>query len=693
MSVSLKQSKYYFNRELSWLKFNERVLEEAADETHPLLERLKFIAIFSSNLDEFFMIRVAGLKEQIHAGVNDIAADGLRPEEVLTKISQDTHASVVKQGKLLSKDILVKLSKKGIRIRAINTLRKHQKNYLHKYFLQKVFPILTPLGIDPAHPFPQLKGLGINLLVELRTPYRSDNKKAVVHIPSSLPRFIELPSDNGKHDYVVLEALIRQHVNELFPNMKILSTSEFRVTRNADLDLSEAEADDLLKFIEHELRKRRRGTLIRMEVSEQMSLENRDFLKQITGLTELDVYDIPSYLDLSAFMRFLRLDYPDLKDPQFTPTLNPHFVSDRDVFKTIAKGDILLHHPYESFNHVVDFIQEAAEDPQVLAIKQTLYRTSGKSPIVKALKTAVENGKQVTALIELQARFDEQNNIEWAKELDRSGVNVVYGVLGLKTHCKICMVVRQEGKHIRRYLHLGTGNYNATTARIYTDYSLMTCNEEMGEDASGLFNLLTGYSLQKNWKKFFIAPGTLRAEISELIQTCIEQHTEEEPSRIIMVMNSLVDPEMIRLLYQASMRGIKVELVVRGICCLRPGIKGVSENITVKSIVGRFLEHTRAYYFKYKGKSRIYLGSADLMQRNLNRRVELVFPLSDSKIKRRVRGIIQHLLDDNVKSRYLQEDGTYKRAVVPENEVPFNVQEFLLKQAKEKQKEIDTIST
>ncbi|RMG17950.1 MAG: polyphosphate kinase 1 [Bacteroidetes bacterium] len=692
MPSTFKDSKYFFNRELSWVKFNERVLEEAADASHPLLERLKFIAIFSSNMDEFFMIRVAGLKEQIHAGVTDIAADGLRPEEVLERISQHTHVSVAWQAELLTEEILPKLRKKGIRLRSISNLRKSQKHFLKKYFDQKVFPVLTPLAIDPAHPFPQLKGLGLNLLVELRTPYRNDNKRAVIHIPSSLPRFIELPSENGKHDYILMEELIEVHANQLFPNMKMLSTSVFRITRNADLDLSEAEADDLLKFIEHELRKRRRGTVIRLEVSNQTSPENRDFLKNLTGLTELDVYDIPTYLDLSAFMSFLKLDYPDLKDPTFTPALNHRFIRDRNVFKTISQGDILLHHPYESFNHVVDFIHEAAEDPQVLAIKQTLYRTSGDSPIVKALKVAVENGKQVTALIELKARFDEQNNIEWAKELDRSGVNVVYGVLGLKTHCKICMVVRQEGGHIKRYLHLSTGNYNATTARIYTDLSIMTCNEEMGEDASGLFNLLTGYSMQKVWKKFFIAPGTLRDNISRLINACIEHHSETEPSRIILVMNSLVDPDMIRLLYKASSAGIKVDLVVRGICCLRPGVKGVSENIRVKSIVGRFLQHSRIFYFKYQGESQIYLGSADLMQRNLNRRVELVFPVEDPQIKRRVRGIIQHLLDDNVKSRYLQEDGSYKRAEIPKNEVPFNVQEYLLAQAQEKQREVDTIS-
>lgn len=691
MASSLNDPAYYFNRELSWLTFNDRVLEEAADGSHPILERLKFISIFGSNLDEFFMIRVAGLKEQIHAGVHDIAVDGMEPVQVISHIAKHVHKAVAEQGRILNEEILPKLHKKGIRIRDINNVRKQQKEYLDCYFKENVFPVLTPLAIDPTHPFPQLKGLGINLLVEVRTPYRNDNKVAVIHIPSSLPRFILLPTENGRLDFVVIEDLIQKNVGQLFPNMKILNVSEFRITRNADLDLAEAEADDLLKFIERELRKRRLGTVIRLQVRDHMSTQNREFLKQITGLDDDDVYIVSTYLDLSAFMHLLSFGYPELKDPKFTPALNLRFVKNRDTFKTIAQGSILLHHPYDSFNHVVDFIQEAANDPQVLAIKQTLYRTSGDSPIVKALKTAVENGKQVTALIELKARFDEQNNIEWAKELDRSGVNVVYGILGLKTHCKICMVVRREGDHIRRYLHLSTGNYNATTAKIYTDLALMTCDEEMGEDASGLFNLLTGYSMQKEWKKFFIAPATLRGKMISLIQDCIKQHSTENPSRIIMTMNSLVDPEMIRELYQASMKGIKIDLIIRGICCLKPGIKGISENITVKSIVGRFLEHTRVYYFKAAGKSKIFLGSADLMQRNLNRRVELIFPIEDPQIKHRVRGIIQHMLDDNVKSRYLNAKGEWNRPEKTEGQA-FNVQEYLLAQSQEKQQEIDTIS-
>ncbi|MEO1417305.1 MAG: polyphosphate kinase 1 [Bacteroidota bacterium] len=688
MSVNLKHPKYYFNRELSWLQFNDRVLEEAADRSHPLLERLKFIAIFSSNLDEFFMIRVGGLKEQLAAGIQDIPADGLPADQQVKRISTHVHQSVQYQNELLLEDILPKMRRKGIRLRKVSSLRKHEKAYLQSYFMQQIFPVLTPLAIDPTHPFPLLKSLGINILVELRTPYKSDQKRAVVYIPQSLKRFIPLPQENGKKDFVLLEDVISHHVQTLFPNMKLLSMGVFRITRNADLDLAEAEADDLLKYIERELRKRRLGTVIRLEVAEPMSAENREFLMKMTNLQEEDVYDVPQYVDLSAFMGFLGLDYPDLKDTPFTPTPNHRFIKDQNVFNTVSKGDVLLHHPYDSFNHVADFLTEAAEDPKVLAIKQTLYRTSGGSSIVRALKRAAENGKQVTALIELKARFDEENNIGWAKELDNAGVNVVYGILGLKTHCKIAMVVRQENDRIRRYLHLSTGNYNEKTARLYTDIGLMTCDEEMGVDGSALFNLLTGYSLQKEWRKFLVAPTTLRSSITRMIEQTTRNHSKENPGRIIIVVNSLVDPETIRMLYKASMTGVKVDLVIRGICCLRPGIHGISDNIQVKSIVGRFLEHTRVFYFKYNGQSQIYMGSADLMQRNLDRRVELVFPIEDIQIKRRVRSIIQVLLDDDQKSRYLTAKGEYVRR---EGRNKIDAQAQLLGEAQARYMDLDTI--
>ena len=689
--MNLNKSKFYINRELSWLKFNVRVLEEAADPSHPLLERLKFIAIFSSNLDEFFMIRVAGVKEQIHAGLDYKAADGLEPEELLRRISVQVHEAVDKQADILEKDLLPKMKKKGIRIRTIQGMRNHQKEYLENYFKEKIYPLLTPLAIDPSHPFPQIKNLGLNLFVELRIPYQQLLKQGVIHIPANLPRFIPLPTENGSSDFVLIEEVITRFAHFLFPNMKLVNIYPFRITRNADLDLSEAEADDLLKLIERELRKRRLGTVIRLEVGKDMDKKAREFLMEKMNLDEDDLYVTRTYLDLSAFSYFLKLNYPDLKDKKFRPTLNPHIVNSRNIFKAIRDEDILLHHPYESFNHVSDFIQEASQDPKVLAIKQTLYRTSGKSPIVKALKEAVENGKQVTALIELKARFDEQNNIEWARELDHAGVNVVYGILGLKTHCKICMVVRQEENKIRRYLHLSTGNYNESTARIYTDMGLLTCNEEMGQDASALFNLLTGYSLQEEWNKFLVAPATLRPGIVSLIHETVSGHSDKDSAYIAIVVNSLVDPDLIRELYKASAKGVKIDLIVRGICCLVPGIPDVSENISVRSIVGRFLEHTRVFYFKHNGQTQVYLGSADMMERNLNRRVELVFPILDPKIKRRVIEVIDHMLKDNTKARIMDTEGIYTRAKKGKGESTFNVHEYLLDESRNMKKELDTI--
>lgn len=685
--MDLTSPSLYINRELSWLTFNDRVLEEAEHDGHPLLERLKFISIFSSNLDEFFMIRVAGLKEQVAAGIQEVPADGLTAARQLEEISIHVHKAVERQSTILNEQLLPRLARKGVRLRKIRALNKEQKEFLESYFRKRVFPVLTPLAVDPTHPFPQLKGLGLNLLVEIRERKKDEYSTAVIHIPSSLSRFIKIPTEGNKHDYVLLEDLIRKYAGTLFPDMKLGKMSEFRITRNADLDLSEAEADDLLKLIERELRKRRLGTLIRLEVSSEMSKASRKSLLKITGLNEEDVYDIPTFLDLSAFMYLLRVPSNELKDKPFSPTLNERFLRGKGIFESIREGDVLLHHPYDSFAHVEDFVMEAAKDPQVLAIKQTLYRTNGDSPIVKALKLAVENGKQVTALIELKARFDEQNNIEWAKELDRSGVNVVYGVLGLKTHCKICMVLRQEGEEIRRYLHLSTGNYNSNTAKIYTDLSLMTADEEMGEDASELFNLLTGYSKQRSWRKFLVAPATLREDIMEEIRQCRLQHTPAKPSRIMMAMNSLVDPRMIRALYEASQAGIKVDLVIRGICCLRPGIKGVSEHIRVKSIVGRFLEHTRIFSFEAAGRHRIFIGSADLMQRNLNRRVELVFPLENEEIRSQCHAILRALWNDQSTSRFLQSDGSY---TAPSRE-GYHVQHGLIDLADERKKLVDTI--
>jgi polyphosphate kinase len=692
MAVNLKDPQLYFNRELSWLQFNERVLQEAADEQQPLLERLKFLSIFSSNLDEFFMIRVAGLKEQVAAGIHELPADGLSPADALEGISAKVHKDVAEHCRLLNEGVMPALRKKGIRIRHYPSLTNDQKAELTTYFKEKIFPVLTPLAVDPSHPFPQLRNLGLNLLVELRDPlYKKENKIAVLPLPSLLSRFIPLSGKN-KGDVLLLEDLIIPNLEMLFPNMLIDDANCFRITRNADMDLSEAEADDLLKLIERELRKRRMGTLIRLEVSDKMPTESRKFLQQITGLRERAIYDIYGPLDVASFIYFLDLDFPELKDPAFTPSLHPRITKSTTIFDAIRKQDILLHHPYDSFNHVIDLVQEAARDPKVLAIKVTLYRTSGKSQIVQALKEATAKGKQVTALIELKARFDEETNIVWAKELEHVGVNVIYGLLGLKTHCKLLMIVRQEDGHIRRYVHMSTGNYNARTSKIYTDIGLMTCDEAIGKDASELFNLLTGYSGQKEWRKLFVAPINLRDNLTKLIQCCIAEHSAEQPSHIQMVMNQLVDPQMIQALYKASMKGVKVDLIVRGVCCLKPGVPGISENITVRSIVGRFLEHCRIFHFKYNGVLKTYMGSADLMQRNLNRRVEIMFPLEDAEHQERVLDILNLMMRDNLKARLLQQDGSFVRAQPRRNERHVNAQACFLGQAAERKQHVDTIS-
>ncbi|MEM7038191.1 MAG: polyphosphate kinase 1, partial [Bacteroidota bacterium] len=661
MAVNLKNPELYFNRELSWLRFNERVLEEAADTTHPLLERLKFLSIFSSNLDEFFMIRVAGLKEQIAADIHELPIDGLTPQQVLNEVNLKVHEDMQQHARLLQEDVMPKLRRKGIRVRHYNTLTSEQKTYLKRFFKDQIFPVLTPLAVDPSHPFPQLRNLGLNLLIELRDPLqKKETKIAVLPIPSLLDRFIPLPGKNPG-DHLMLEDLIVPHLEMLFPNMKILNANTFRITRNADMDLSEAEADDLLKLIERELRKRRLGTVIRLEVSDKMRPEGRQFLQDMTGLSEADIYDIAGPVDVAPFMFLMGVDHPELKDVAFTPALQDKITRRHNIFSAIRKQDILLHHPYDSFNHVIDLVSEASNDPKTLAIKMTLYRTSGKSPIVQALKDAVAKGKQVTALIELKARFDEETNIVWAKSLERAGVNVIYGLLGLKTHCKLLMVVRMEDNEIRRYVHMSTGNYNAKTAKLYTDIGFMTCDESIGKDASELFNLLTGYSGQREWRKLFVAPINLRDNLTKLIQNCINAHSPKNPSSIQMVMNSLVDPGMIQWLYKASMRGIKIDLVVRGICCLKPGVKGISENIKVRSIVGRFLEHPRIYNFQYGDEKHVYMGSADLMQRNLNRRVETLFPVEDPTLKERVMHIVDVMLRDNVKARLLGSDGEWTR--------------------------------
>ena len=692
MAVSLALPKFYINREISWIRFNQRVLEEAQNVRNPLLERLKFLSIFSSNLDEFFMIRVAGLKEQIHNNIYEPAADGLKPKEALQAISDLVHPLMENHAQCLMEDIVPALRKKGIRLRSVNTLSQPQLLEVKKYFKEKIFPVITPLAVDSGHPFPKLRSLGLNLMVELKAPFkRNDNRIAVVPVPHVLPRFIPISSRRG-NDFVLLEQVIKENLDILFPNMKIVRVSEFRITRNADLDMSEAEADDLLKQIERELRKRRLGTVIRLEISHKTSPESREFLMNMNGLLDSDVYEINGYLDVAAFMSLMELDYPDLKDPPFTPALHRSIVKSGNIFSAIRQGDLMIHLPYDSFHPVVEFVQEAAKDPSVMAIKVTLYRTSGKSPIVQALKEAVAAGKQVTALIELKARFDEETNIVWAKEMERVGVNVVYGLMGLKTHCKTCLVVRQEGDEIIRYVHLSTGNYNVRTSRIYTDIGVFTCNPEIGKDVSELFNMLTGYSRQEKWRKIFVAPINLRECFVRQLNECIRYHTSETPSHIRIVMNALVDPQMIQYLYKASRKGVKVDLIVRGICCLIPGVKEVSENISVKSIVGRFLEHSRVYEFHCKGETRLFMGSADWMQRNLNRRVEVLYPVEQEEVKLQIQHILTIMFQDTVNARKLGSDGIYHRVVRKENEKEVNCQNLFLIEALKRQKFIDTIS-
>lgn len=682
-----------FNRELSWIRFNERVLEEAQDERHPLMERLKFLAIFSRNLDEFFMIRVSGVKEQVNAGIYERTDDGLLPQELQQRISEMLHPLVDLQSDILNQTLVPALQKKGVSFVNHADLSVAEKETLRLYFREKVFPILTPLAHDPSHPFPKLRALSLNLLVEFHKEIQeAEGKVAVVPIPTQLPRFYSF-ANKEKHQYkfVLLEQIVEAHIGMLFPNMAVQCVSSFRLTRNADLDISEAEADDLLKLIERELRKRRLGTVNRFEVSADMDETSVDYLKQALGLQETDIYRIKGIVGMDSLFQLADVvDEKSLRDEPFTPALHPAIARYDSIFEAIRSQDILLHHPYDSFFPVVELVEQAANDPHVLAIKQTLYRPSGRSAIAQALKEAALNGKHVTVLIELKARFDEENNITWAKELERAGVNVIYGIVGLKIHGKMCLVLRQEDDGLRHYVHMSSGNYNEKTATIYTDLGLLTCNKEIGEDVSEVFNLLTGYSRQEEWRHILVAPMSMRRNFLKLIEDCVAHHKAERPSRIRLVMNSLVDTEMIAALYKASQAGVKVDCVVRGICCLVPGVPGISENITVRSIVGRFLEHVRIYCFQFDGQTRVYSGSADWMPRNLNRRIEVAYPIDDPALKNQVLELLEINLRDTAKSRYLQPAGLYTRPEMT-GEKAVSAQELFLKNARARQRAIDTI--
>jgi polyphosphate kinase len=693
-AVALDDPVLYINRELSWLEFNRRVLEEAQDPQVPLLERLKFLAIFSSNLDEFFMVRVGGLQQKVQAGVPlGSGADKMPPAEQLERISQVVRQMVADQYRCL-REVLPALEAEGIVIRGLPHLTEAERRHVSEVFHREVFPVLTPLAIDPGHPFPHLLNKSLNLAVILQRPASDERLYAVVQVPGVLPRFVPLPAtataspqrtegkdtplvpggDGGGpkgNTFTALETVIRLHLPELFPGMEIIHSAAFRVTRDSEYEIDDDDVEDLLKTIEEEIRKRRRGAPVRLEIEAGAPPELEQFFTAALELDPIDVYRVDALLDLTGLFQIHSLPgYHHLRDPQFVAQPVPEFIQAPTPWSAIRAKDILVHHPYESFAHVVDFVEAAARDERVLAIKQTLYRTSSDSPIVRALQVAADNGKQVTALIELKARLDEERNILWARELEKAGVHVVFGFIGLKTHCKVCLVVRREDDGIRRYVHLATGNYNPQTARIYTDLGFFTCNADFCEDASALFNYLTGYGELPQWRKLVVAPSRMQAFMLEKIEAETAHQAAGRGGRILAKINGLLEPAVVQALYRASQAGVRIDLVCRGICALRPGIPGISEHIHVISIVDRFLEHSRVFYFGNGGDPQVYIGSADWMDRNLSRRVEVVFPVEQPDLKQRlIKEILATSLADNMKARELLADGSYRR-VTPEPDQP-----------------------
>ncbi|HEY6189017.1 MAG TPA: polyphosphate kinase 1 [Pyrinomonadaceae bacterium] len=661
---------FLINRELSLVEFFGRVLEEALDPTQPLLERLKFLSIFYSNLDEFFMIRVSGLKEKQEYEETKVSPDGLTPGEQLKAIRERLLPLIAEQTRCLREEILPQLKAQGIVIAPFDSLSEEERAALNAYFIKNVFPVLAPLAVDPAHPFPYISNLSLNLglMVEPIPEHgitRSLTGKVAprfvrIKIPPVVPRLVPVGASGTK--FTLLEELIVANAGSLFPRMSVGQGHAFCVTRDADIDVREDEADDLLHSIEELLSKRRFGTAVRLEVSSTMPEEMVGFLTDSLGLKAEDVYVIDGPLNIPDLMALYELDRPELKDRPLRTT-TPAWLKTVSIFEIVKQQDILLHHPYTSYSTVTDFIKTAAQDPSVLAIKMCLYRTGQQSPIPQALIEASERGKQVTAIVELKARFDEENNIEWARRLEQAGVHVVYGVLGLKTHCKVTQVVRREGDGLRSYVHIATGNYNPATSRVYTDLGLITANEEIGADATDLFNFLTGYSRQKEYRQLFVAPVNLRERMIALIERETMHAREGRPAHIIAKINRLADTPVIRALYEASRAGVRIELIVRGVCMLRPGVEGLSENIHVRSIVGRLLEHSRIFYFANDGEEEVYTGSADWMHRNFDRRVEVIAPIHDSQLKKYLKEVVlAAYLRDNVKARVLQPDGSYERA-------------------------------
>jgi polyphosphate kinase len=686
---SLDNPELYINRELSWIEFNRRVLEEAQDTRHPLLERVKFLSIFETNLDEFIMIRLAGLKDQQAAHVTKVSPDGLTAEQQLRAVRQKL-APMLQQVRVCWRDdLLPRLEEQHIHILDYEQLDAKQRSAMRSYFEQEIFPVLTPLAVDPGHPFPHISNLSLNLAVVVADPTYGE-RFARVKVPPTLPRLVPVQVAVKRREvtaFVWIEQVMAAHLNMLFPGFEIWESYPFRVIRDADIEIREDDGGDLIiESIEQGLRERRFGSVVDLAVNPSMPARIRSLLLEQLEITSDDLTVIDGPLGMGSVMELHSLDRPELKDPPFTPRMLPELRKDQDLFAAIRQRDLLIYLPYDTFDSVVEFIRIAARDPKVLAIKQTLYRVGSNSPVVQALLEAVENGKQVAVLVELKARFDEENNIEWARALVDAGVHVVYGLFelhgltNLKTHTKIALVVRKEEDGLRRYVHLGTGNYNATTARIYEDLCLLTCRPDFGADASALFNLLTGYSRQSSYSKLLVAPLGIRKGIIERIEREIAMHLEQGNGHLIFKMNSLVDPPVINALYSASQAGVRVDLIVRGICCLRPGIKGVSETIHVRSLVGRFLEHSRVYYFRNGGEEEILLGSADMMQRNLDHRVETLFPIEDSVLREAIlERVLKSELADTANARELKPDGSYVRVSPADGETPFDAQAWFIK--------------
>jgi len=677
----------YINRELAWLSFNRHVLDEAHDISHPLLERVKFLAIFANNLDEFFMIRVAGLQRQLADGVLEAPADGMKPLRQLDAIREKLLPDLAQQASCWREDLLPKLAAAGIHILAYGDLNPEQQALLRQRFVDEIFPVLTPLAFDPSHPFPFISNLALNLAIIVRDDHGREFF-ARVKVPTKLfSRLVRIPSpEPGRHhddshvQLVFLEEVIAANLDLLFAGMTIVAAYPFRITRDADIEIEEDEASDLLTAVEEVVDQRRTGTPVRIEVDDAMPEALRRILETHLHISPVMLYCATTPPGLADIMQLLALDRPELKDAPFIPAVPKDLAEGKDIFAAIRKQDICLFHPYDSFMPVVSFLRQAANDPDVLAIKITLYRAGANSPVVAALREARENGKAVAALIELKARFDEENNIGWARQLEQAGVHVVYGIVGLKVHAKVCMVVRREKDGIRRYIHLGTGNYNASSSRIYTDLGLFTCDPDIGADAADLFNFLTGYARIRQYRTLLVAPDFLRSALLARIEREVRRHMSHGDGHLIFKMNSLVDRECIAALYRASQAGVRIELQVRGICCLRPDLPGISETIRVTTIVGRFLEHARLYYFYNGGEEELLLGSADLMPRNLDRRVETLFPVKDPAIRAALsHTVLPKLLADTQKKRVMQADGTYRRAAPAAGEEPFDVQAYLIK--------------